>query len=422
MVWMMGLRKYGYVAEVPGANGDGYFRYGGGGGPMSTVVHRDLADELRLIGSFDAEACMNCGVCTAVCPLGDRPAAAAALPLRRARPRRPRARRRARPSSRACSAAPARRAARQACTSPRTSACCGTGCWREALMPLPTRDVVGILADNLRLRGSVLPIPARRATRWARELDLPRGGETVLYTGMMYQLIPYIERLVGARAAARRLAARPLQRRWRAAPTGSSTARRSSPARRQRERAEYDRVPDERRAAAAAGRRRVRLPVRGRPLLGRARARPRRGRGRRGARAAGSRGASASTACKEVITIDPHTTTMLRTRLPDARRRLRRARAQLPRGARRARRCPRGPQLSGEVVLHDSCVYARYENVVERAARPARRDGPRGRRAGARREADLVLRRPGRGAVSRQGGGGRREAGRSSCARSRRTA
>lgn len=28
MVWMMGLRKYGYVAEVPGANGDGYFAYG----------------------------------------------------------------------------------------------------------------------------------------------------------------------------------------------------------------------------------------------------------------------------------------------------------------------------------------------------------------------------------------------------------
>ena len=28
MVWMMGLRKYGCVAEVPGADGDGYFRYG----------------------------------------------------------------------------------------------------------------------------------------------------------------------------------------------------------------------------------------------------------------------------------------------------------------------------------------------------------------------------------------------------------
>lgn len=36
---------------------------------MSTVVHRGLADELQRIGSYDAEACMNCGVCTAVCPL-----------------------------------------------------------------------------------------------------------------------------------------------------------------------------------------------------------------------------------------------------------------------------------------------------------------------------------------------------------------
>jgi len=27
MVWIMGLRKYGFVAEMPGANGDGYFAY-----------------------------------------------------------------------------------------------------------------------------------------------------------------------------------------------------------------------------------------------------------------------------------------------------------------------------------------------------------------------------------------------------------
>jgi len=36
---------------------------------MSTIVQRDLSDELRVIGSYDAEECMNCGVCTAVCPL-----------------------------------------------------------------------------------------------------------------------------------------------------------------------------------------------------------------------------------------------------------------------------------------------------------------------------------------------------------------
>jgi Fe-S oxidoreductase len=65
-------------------------------------------------------------------------------------------------------------------------------------MPLPTRDVIGILADNLRLRRSVLPITSRSAMRWARSLNLPHGGDTVLYTGLMYQLIPYIEGLVKA--------------------------------------------------------------------------------------------------------------------------------------------------------------------------------------------------------------------------------
>lgn len=60
-------------------------------------------------------------------------------------------------------------------------------------MPLPIGDTIGILADNLRIRKSVLPISAKNATKWAEGLNLPKGGETVLYTGMMYQLIPYIE-------------------------------------------------------------------------------------------------------------------------------------------------------------------------------------------------------------------------------------
>ncbi|MFZ5596102.1 MAG: heterodisulfide reductase-related iron-sulfur binding cluster [Bacillota bacterium] len=59
-------------------------------------------------------------------------------------------------------------------------------------MPMPTGATIGILSDNLRKRNSVLPISRRSATRWAEGLNLPRGGETVLYTGLMYQLIPYI--------------------------------------------------------------------------------------------------------------------------------------------------------------------------------------------------------------------------------------
>ncbi|MQL53905.1 (Fe-S)-binding protein [Desulfofundulus thermobenzoicus] len=59
-------------------------------------------------------------------------------------------------------------------------------------MPLPKGDTIGILADNLRIRQSVLPISARRATGWAAGLSLPRGGETVFYTGLMYQMVPDI--------------------------------------------------------------------------------------------------------------------------------------------------------------------------------------------------------------------------------------
>lgn len=65
-------------------------------------------------------------------------------------------------------------------------------------MPLPTGDVIGILTDNLSKRGSVLPISRKNIVRWTKGLGLRRGGETVIYTGMMYQLIPYIEGLVEA--------------------------------------------------------------------------------------------------------------------------------------------------------------------------------------------------------------------------------
>lgn len=57
-------------------------------------------------------------------------------------------------------------------------------------MSLPIKPVIGILADNLRLRGSVLPLSANRLTAWTKGLELPRGGEQVLYTGHMYQMMP----------------------------------------------------------------------------------------------------------------------------------------------------------------------------------------------------------------------------------------
>jgi len=229
-------------------------------------------------------------------------------------------------------------------------------------MPLPVRDVAGILTDNLRLRGSVLPVSPRRATAWARDLELPRGGETVLYTGLMYQLVPYIERLVDLelRLGDSRLARLSrLARRANTVVNGAGLVAHPSAT----ERAEYDRIPanvarllqragvefgylyeDDLYSGAlaydlgadevvAAHARRVAALLR-----------------RHGVR--------------EAITIDPHTTTMLRTVYPklvddfDVR-----VRSYLEVLAERG--LPVEAPLSGEVVVHDSCVYARYEGVVE---------------------------------------------------------
>ncbi len=228
-------------------------------------------------------------------------------------------------------------------------------------MPLPIRDVVGILADNLRLRGSVLPIPARRATGWARELDLPRGGEVVLYTGMMYQLVPYIERLValeGRLAESRLLRLSGLARRANRVVNGIGLVARPSAG----ERAEYDRVPaNVARLLRSAG---VEFGYLYEDDL-------------YAGALAYDLGADETVAAhaqrvaaifrthgvREVITIDPHTTTMLRTVYPglvegyDVR-----VRSYLEVLAETG--LPIRSPLSGEVVVHDSCVYARHEDVV----------------------------------------------------------
>lgn len=54
-----------------------------------------------------------------------------------------------------------------------------------------------MMVDNLEKRGSVFPLSAKKATRWAEGLEIPHGGRTVIYTGAMYQLLPYIIAMVG---------------------------------------------------------------------------------------------------------------------------------------------------------------------------------------------------------------------------------
>ncbi|MCX5996452.1 MAG: (Fe-S)-binding protein [Chloroflexi bacterium] len=60
-------------------------------------------------------------------------------------------------------------------------------------MPLPIHDVLGVFSDNLRIRRYVVPLSPGKVDAWAKGLDIPFGGETVLYTGQMYQLMPAID-------------------------------------------------------------------------------------------------------------------------------------------------------------------------------------------------------------------------------------
>ncbi len=59
-------------------------------------------------------------------------------------------------------------------------------------MSVPISSTLGMLGDNLRKRRSALPLSRRTATAWAKGLHIPRGGETVLYTGQMWQMVPAI--------------------------------------------------------------------------------------------------------------------------------------------------------------------------------------------------------------------------------------
>ena len=245
-------------------------------------------------------------------------------------------------------------------------------------MPLPTGDVIGILADNLRLRESVLPISKRDAIRWTQGLDLPRGGDTVLYTGMMYQLIPYIEGLV---KAVKFLGGTPLAKltflgRWinRFVNVSAFMARPS-----RKLKAIYNQVPID--VAALLKQAGVKFGCLYEDDL-------------YSGALAHDLGVDEVVAehaqrvsevfkkygVKTVITIDPHTTNMLRSVYPqlltDCDVEVKTYLEVL------AERSPSvATALTGEVVIHDPCVFARYEEIL---------DEPRG----LLRAAGLTLREP----------------------------
>lgn len=55
------------------------------------------------------------------------------------------------------------------------------------------RDIIETLAANLRATRNPFGIPHFLINRWWRSCEVPRRGDALLFTGLMYQLIPYID-------------------------------------------------------------------------------------------------------------------------------------------------------------------------------------------------------------------------------------
>lgn len=230
-------------------------------------------------------------------------------------------------------------------------------------MPVPIAATLGILGDNLRKRRSALPMSRRRATEWAQGLDLPRGGPTVLYTGQMWQMVPAINamsrqlaRFEGSRSSAWLFGfARRMNRLVNLTPLLART--------RARDRDAFNhRLRDIARLLTAAG---VEFGyLYEDDLYAGALAHD------EGLDASLVRQAHRVVAMfrkhgvQRVITVDPHTTNMLRSVYPkvvpgydfEVQSYLEVLAAKSP---------PPVKQLGRRAAIHDSCVYARYEGVVE---------------------------------------------------------
>jgi Fe-S oxidoreductase len=55
------------------------------------------------------------------------------------------------------------------------------------------RDIIEILANNVKQTKSPFGIPKFMVNTWFKDLSLPKEGEYLLFTGLMYQFSPFIE-------------------------------------------------------------------------------------------------------------------------------------------------------------------------------------------------------------------------------------
>jgi Fe-S oxidoreductase len=224
-----------------------------------------------------------------------------------------------------------------------------------------------MLRDNLDRRGSVMPLSRGRAVGWAEGLGIPRGGNTVLYTGLMYQLMPSMIALEKLLSRFEESALTHLFGVGRAANRVLNMSRFAPLLTRREDQETFDGIlrdivlllrdanvdfgylyEEELYAGALAHDEGLcgafeKHAVRVRDLL--------RNRG-----------------VKRVITVDPHTTHVLRTVYPkvlgENRLEVRSYLEVLAEDSRKAQR-----PLETSVAIHDSCVYARHEDVIQEPRR-----------------------------------------------------
>ena len=56
------------------------------------------------------------------------------------------------------------------------------------------RDIIELIADNVKKTGNPLGAPSKVINSWWKEVALPREGDGLLFTGLMYQSVPFIEK------------------------------------------------------------------------------------------------------------------------------------------------------------------------------------------------------------------------------------
>lgn len=57
------------------------------------------------------------------------------------------------------------------------------------------RDIISLIVDNIRKTRNPLGLSNSSINTWWKNLSIKRDGDAMLFTGLMYQLIPYIEKM-----------------------------------------------------------------------------------------------------------------------------------------------------------------------------------------------------------------------------------